>query len=110
MTKRGFLSNEEKSFIDRHFESLQLGDMAKALDRTEEQIKKYLEEKNKGGEVQAAKPKESPVDKMMAKSRRNGKVEATIMTQGASELIDMLSKKTNRLSTEMHEAIHKPRG
>jgi hypothetical protein len=91
--KRGFLSQEEKDYIE-HNRNLSVSEIAKDLDRSEKAVQKHLDD------TVVEKPK-TAFDKLVGK--KNG---AVVMSQGASSIIDD-NKRGKRVPSKLDGAIHR---
>lgn len=113
MAKRGALSGVEKFYIEGHTD-LPVEDIAAALDRTPNAVKKYLESIGKEAQPkptqtqQPAKKEETGIWKLMGRHERNGEKVATVMTKSASEHADA-TRPARLMTKKVQDAIHKPK-
>lgn len=105
--KRGPLSKAEKFYIQQHQGNLDILELCDDLDRSKEQVQKYIDELNKGKK----NPKETHMKKVMDQGthKRNGQPVAKVMTPAASEYSDII-RPSYKMKKVNQEAIHKPMG
>lgn len=113
-TKRGPLSEEERSYIDKN-KSKTVAFLAKKLNRGEKSISQYLskmenvEENSQNAEPET--PANTPESFAMSLMAKNEKYGAVIMTQNASMLSDdsrkaRVEKGRNPVSSRYKTSIH----
>jgi hypothetical protein len=121
--KRGPLNAQDLFYIQQNPDGLTAEELADNLNRSMTQIKKVLKDTEEQQTKAAAEPDpekkpegvakayagKSLMQQMMARKKRrpDTKVEATAMTQAASQLGDE-TRKRSKLPSKMQKAIHKP--